>query len=66
MNAHERQVNPNDPGYHPRIGTEAIYADATPALGKRSRAANIPGRMPTRPVACEGGMPGVRVGQSAA
>lgn len=32
-------------------------------LGKWSAAANIPGKMPTRPMAYEGGMPGVRVGQ---
>jgi hypothetical protein len=32
-------------------------------LGKWSKAANVPGRKPTVPMAYEAGMPGVRVGQ---
>ena len=42
---------------------EGAFGRTIMPLGKYSKAANIPGRMPSAPIGYEGGMPGVRVGQ---
>lgn len=42
---------------------EHAYGRTIIPMGKWSKAGNIPGRMPTRPLSYPAGMPGVRVGQ---
>jgi succinate-acetate transporter protein len=42
---------------------ENAYGRTIIPMGRWAAAANVPGRMHTRPIAYEGGMPGVRVGQ---
>jgi succinate-acetate transporter protein len=42
---------------------EGAFGRTIIPLGKWSKAANVPGKQPTTPIAFAGGMPGVRVGQ---